>query len=236
MIVPTASSSRNGVQSADVNTAVGLVRCQTRFTRYRLSTFFLQDSTSFPNEPPPEYSSEKSQTTDPNTQGAQPQAVEDTLPLVPTSVTATSPKAANYISLNQPLSSINCTYIIDPLIQIPQSFLPALAPGQSEADRKNLSIRTKMGSITADITVWHDDSVSRTPKDGNRPRVSLEMKTMLGEMDVKVVRSEILRLILSVVSLVLTFFYFFQNSETQPLYPALSVLRFDFDASREQER
>ncbi|KAF9254396.1 hypothetical protein L218DRAFT_886434, partial [Marasmius fiardii PR-910] len=88
-------------------------------------------------------------------------------------------RAVNYISINKPLGSIDCTYLLDPTVQIPASFLPKLDHGQKEEDRKNLSLKTKMGTIVANILLHH-----REGSMSNR-RTSLEFKTSIGTMVLK---------------------------------------------------
>ncbi|KAG7086903.1 hypothetical protein E1B28_002821 [Marasmius oreades] len=90
-------------------------------------------------------------------------------------------RAVNYISINKPLGSIDCTYLLDPTIHIPSSLLPKLEPGQTEDDRKNLSLKTKLGTIVANIHLLHREGSVSTTK-----RTTLECKTTLGTMVVKI--------------------------------------------------
>ncbi|KAL0565062.1 hypothetical protein V5O48_016970 [Marasmius crinis-equi] len=89
-------------------------------------------------------------------------------------------RAVNYIAINKPLGSIDCKYVLDPAIQIPTSFLPKLGPGQTEEDRKNLSLKTKVGTVVAEIMLQHrEGSVLKR-------RTLLECKTTVGTMILKV--------------------------------------------------
>ncbi|KAG1811830.1 uncharacterized protein BJ212DRAFT_494748 [Suillus subaureus] len=60
-------------------------------------------------------------------------------------------KPTNYLHLFNEHSSIKGEYVIDPGMNIPTSLLPPLRPEESEADRKNLSLRSKHGSVNAEI-------------------------------------------------------------------------------------
>ncbi|KAK7457762.1 hypothetical protein VKT23_010101 [Stygiomarasmius scandens] len=140
-------------------------------------------STTVHDDPPPEYANALSVV--PKDAQIQPHTLSGTVPPGPTTV-ATSSQAVNYISLNQPLGSIDCKYIIDPFVYIPRAFLPPLAEGQSEVSRKNLSLRTKMGGITADVTMWHDDSAERKEKmEKGGKMVNMEMKALVGTIWLK---------------------------------------------------
>ncbi|THU96197.1 hypothetical protein K435DRAFT_858796 [Dendrothele bispora CBS 962.96] len=158
------------------------------------------ETASITSEAPPEYvdtSPSLPPTGAQASQEAQTHALSGTVPPGPVAV-ATSSKAVNHVSINQPLGSIDCTYIIDPLVQIPKSFLPKLAPGVPEHSRKNLSLRTKVGAIFADVTLWHDDSVQRTEKmdkEGKKKWVNMEMKALVGAVCVKVAFSSLAHLV-----------------------------------------
>ncbi|KAG1871468.1 hypothetical protein F4604DRAFT_814524 [Suillus subluteus] len=60
-------------------------------------------------------------------------------------------KPTNYLHLFNENNSINGEYVIDPGMNIPTSLLPPLRPEESEADRKNLSLRSTNGSVTGEI-------------------------------------------------------------------------------------
>ncbi|KAG2063754.1 hypothetical protein BDR04DRAFT_1111148 [Suillus decipiens] len=60
-------------------------------------------------------------------------------------------KPTNHLHLFSEDGSIKGEYVIDPAMNIPTSLLPPLRPEESEADRKNLSLHSKNGSIKAEI-------------------------------------------------------------------------------------
>ncbi|KAG2140685.1 hypothetical protein DEU56DRAFT_289814 [Suillus clintonianus] len=80
-------------------------------------------------------------------------------------------KPTNFLSLILKDKPIRGCYVIDPLIQIPLSLLPPLNAGETIQDRKNLYLRTKDGSINADIWLMGQDNAA--PKNGSRTTLSL---------------------------------------------------------------
>ena len=95
-------------------------------------------------------------------------------------------QTVNYVVVNRPLGSIDCSYILDPSLRIPTRFLPALDVGESEADRKNLVLKSKLGTIVANIALYHQMSSPVTK------RTTMEFKTTVGTMVLKIVRELIL--------------------------------------------
>ncbi|KAG0702191.1 hypothetical protein DFH29DRAFT_512264 [Suillus ampliporus] len=83
-------------------------------------------------------------------------------------------KPINFLSLILKDKPIRGSYVIDPLMQIPLNLLPPLNAGETDQDRKNLYLRTKDGSINADI--WLIGQEEATPKNGNRTTLSLSSK------------------------------------------------------------
>lgn len=77
----------------------------------------------------------------------------------------------NFLSLVLKDKAIRGCYVIDPLMQIPLSLLPPLNAGETYQDRKNLYLRTKDGSIDADI--WLMGQEETAPKNGRRTTLSL---------------------------------------------------------------
>lgn len=71
--------------------------------------------------------------------------------------------------------------IQDPSINIPRSLLPPLPAGQSEADRKNVYLRSTHGAITADITLLEPFYAARKP-------TSLDVHSEHGAVNLKLVR------------------------------------------------
>ncbi|KAJ7489666.1 hypothetical protein B0H11DRAFT_2278359 [Mycena galericulata] len=63
-------------------------------------------------------------------------------------------KPTNFLSLSPGNGTIKGTYVIDPRIHIPASFLPPLAPDEpTESARRNLALHMSNGSIDVDIYV-----------------------------------------------------------------------------------
>ncbi|KAG1811829.1 uncharacterized protein BJ212DRAFT_1277475, partial [Suillus subaureus] len=77
----------------------------------------------------------------------------------------------NFLSLILKDKPIRDCYVIDPLMQIPFSLLPPLNTGETDQDRKNLYLRTRDGSIDADI--WLIGQEEAAPKNGRRTTLSL---------------------------------------------------------------
>lgn len=80
-------------------------------------------------------------------------------------------KPTNLLSLVFKDKPIRGCYVIDPLMQIPPSLLPPLNAGEKDQDRKNLYLRTKDGSIDADIWLIGQDEASLNS--GSRTTLSL---------------------------------------------------------------
>lgn len=73
--------------------------------------------------------------------------------------------------------------MIDPLMQIPPSLLPPLNAGEKDQDRKNLYLRTKDGSIDADIwLIGQDEAASH-----NGSRTTLSLSSNDGSITAKIV-------------------------------------------------
>ncbi|KAJ7637435.1 hypothetical protein B0H17DRAFT_837582, partial [Mycena rosella] len=60
----------------------------------------------------------------------------------------------NFLSLSRGNRPITGTYAIDARIKIPQVLLPPLAPHDTEATRKDLSLHTTNGSIDVDVFIY----------------------------------------------------------------------------------
>lgn len=92
---------------------------------------------------------------------------------------------SNYISLDRENNSIKGTYTIDPLITIPKSLLPTLAAGETEANRKNLKLYAKNGSIDVNINL-----LANTGKEvhSHNKRVTLDVGSQNGSVKVNLRR------------------------------------------------
>ncbi|OAX40557.1 hypothetical protein K503DRAFT_768450 [Rhizopogon vinicolor AM-OR11-026] len=84
-------------------------------------------------------------------------------------------KPTNYLNLFSEHSSVRGEYVIDPCMNIPTSLLPPLAPEESEADRKNLCVHSKTGSVNAEI--WLLNTRDAQPFDSKTPtkRTTLDL-------------------------------------------------------------
>ncbi|KAG0702192.1 hypothetical protein DFH29DRAFT_805295 [Suillus ampliporus] len=108
-------------------------------------------------QPPPSYYSDTlGQDTATNTSSSSP-LVQPTFKSKPT----------NYLNLFSQHSSVKGEYVIDPCMNIPTSLLPPLRPEESEADRKNLSLHSKNGSVNADV--WLLSARDTQSFDSKRP-------------------------------------------------------------------
>jgi len=80
-------------------------------------------------------------------------------------------KPTNFLSLILKDKPIRGCYVIDPQMEIPPNLLPPLNSGETDQERKNLYLRTKDGSIDADI--WLIGQEEATPRSGRRTTLSL---------------------------------------------------------------
>ncbi|KAF8129644.1 hypothetical protein K438DRAFT_1789054 [Mycena galopus ATCC 62051] len=71
-------------------------------------------------------------------------------------------KPTNFLFVKRDKGSIWGTYVIDPCIKIPQSMLPPLAAGETEAMRHNLLLHTSYGNIDIDLFVLGDADTTRS--------------------------------------------------------------------------
>ncbi|THU91354.1 hypothetical protein K435DRAFT_727380 [Dendrothele bispora CBS 962.96] len=101
-----------------------------------------------------------------------------------------SSQADNYISIIQPVGPIECTYVLDPFLHVPQALLPPLSYGETEWMRKNLALNGKLGTINADITLHRSEG----PQDGDaavmegriqKKRINMEAQTSVGTINFK---------------------------------------------------
>ncbi|KAF9220799.1 hypothetical protein BS17DRAFT_713527, partial [Gyrodon lividus] len=93
----------------------------------------------------PSYSSQQQQQQQQQQHGSSSSTSPDSLP--PTFKT----KPTNHLALSNESSTIKGEFVIDPSIRIPHSLLPPLTEDEDEADRKNLRLSSKFGSIKAEV-------------------------------------------------------------------------------------
>ncbi|KAH0834982.1 hypothetical protein J3R83DRAFT_10697 [Lanmaoa asiatica] len=92
-----------------------------------------------PEEPPPSYSPQ----TEPVASGS--------APSLPPHSGAYKTKPTNFLVLSNDHNTIRGEFVIDPSIRIPSAMLPPLSEDETEADRKNLCLRSKFNSVHAEI-------------------------------------------------------------------------------------
>jgi len=80
-------------------------------------------------------------------------------------------KPTNYLALSNDNDTIRGEFVIDPSISIPSSMLPPLCDSKTEEDRENLSLKSKNGSVHADI--WLLGPSGDTKIDPRRTTISL---------------------------------------------------------------
>ncbi|KAI6104093.1 hypothetical protein F5141DRAFT_1126954 [Pisolithus sp. B1] len=88
----------------------------------------------------------------------------------------------NYLSVSEMDNSIKGTYIIDPSVHVPSTYLPPLGEGETERDRKNLHLRTRDGSV--DVDVWLVGHQGRS--EARKRRTTLHVSSRDGSIAVKV--------------------------------------------------
>lgn len=88
----------------------------------------------------------------------------------------------NYLSVVGSHSPIKGTYVIDPSMHVPSSYLPPLGEGETEGDRKNLHLHTRDGSV--DVDIW---LVGRQQhSDIRKHRTTLHVSSRDGSIAIKV--------------------------------------------------
>jgi len=98
------------------------------------------------------------------------------------------PMVTNYISVIRKDHSIRERYAIDPFISVPSSLLPPLEEGETEADRKNLRLKTKDGSVDVDIWVLGDGGEYKTAEGlVQQRRATLDVTSNDGSINLKIV-------------------------------------------------
>ncbi|KAI6097464.1 hypothetical protein F5141DRAFT_1067143 [Pisolithus sp. B1] len=74
----------------------------------------------------------------------------------PTANTLSKPKGnpTNYLSVSKMHGPIIGTYIINPSMHVPPTYLPPLGGGETERDRKNLHLHTHTHNGSVDVDIW----------------------------------------------------------------------------------
>jgi hypothetical protein len=98
------------------------------------------------------------------------------------------PPPANFVSIVRKDNSIRENFAINPDMVIPLSFLPALADGETESERKNLGLQTRDGSIDTEIWLINNEStrIQESGVQGLR-RTALLMSSRDGDVSAKIV-------------------------------------------------
>ncbi|KAK7445479.1 hypothetical protein VKT23_014896 [Stygiomarasmius scandens] len=95
----------------------------------------------------------------------------------------TNVKPSNFVSITQQNNSVKGAFVIDPSLKAPPSWLPILPDGETGADRQNLLLESKNGSVQADISVLSTELLD----EGHR-KVTLTAKSTNGSVVCKVHR------------------------------------------------
>ena len=64
-----------------------------------------------------------------------------------------TPRAGNFVSVSKLNGAIRGAWAIDPSLLVPPALLHPLERGEMERSKKNLSLKTNNGAITADVTL-----------------------------------------------------------------------------------
>jgi len=62
-------------------------------------------------------------------------------------------KPTNHIRVSRPIGLIKGSWLLDPSVEFPQSFLPPLVSGETEDTRRNIGLIAHLGSIDADVFI-----------------------------------------------------------------------------------
>ncbi len=96
------------------------------------------------------------------------------------------PPATNYVYSKQHDSRIQGTYVVDPLINVPESMLPKI---KHHKERKNVYLKTHDGDIRADVYLVGPGRTAPGPQGmPQRWPTTLELKSHDGDIDLKMVR------------------------------------------------
>ncbi|KIJ63805.1 hypothetical protein HYDPIDRAFT_188250 [Hydnomerulius pinastri MD-312] len=94
-------------------------------------------------------------------------------------------KPTNFLALSSEHSSIKGEFIIDPSMRIPASLLPPLSEGETEADRKNLLLNSKTGSISAEVWLLRSRGGNAFPEE-KRKRTTIDLSSSNGSVSAQV--------------------------------------------------
>ncbi|KAF9240444.1 hypothetical protein BU15DRAFT_87655 [Melanogaster broomeanus] len=111
---------------------------------------------------------------------------------VPSGSSATAPsstlppgvKPCNLITLIEKDSAIRGAYVIDPRLQVPANLLPPLITGQTEAERKNLYLHTRDGTV--DISIWLIGPNAKAVATPPKKRTTMSVSSNDGSVTVRV--------------------------------------------------
>lgn len=96
----------------------------------------------------------------------------------------------NFVSISRRDSSIKGTWLLDPMLSIPADLLPPLPEEESENTRTNLSLRTKDGSINANIFVLLTTAEELQKAEDRMPlRTLIDTSTKDGHVTINMVSS-----------------------------------------------
>jgi hypothetical protein len=80
------------------------------------------------------------------------------------------PKPTNFVSISKMNGSVKGSWVIDPTLSIPASFLPALEENEI---RKNFSVASKNGAIDVDLTIMQTSNDNLTEATKKRATIHL---------------------------------------------------------------
>ena len=143
-------------------------------TRYAPTTIQLTLTQPLAHQPPPSYSP----STDPSSS-----ASTSTLPPPPFKT-----KPTNFLTLSSNDDSLRGEFVIDPGMDIPSSMLPPLDDANTDADRKNLCLRSHSGSVQADIWLLGSNANASTSASAKPRRTTLALTSDHGSLRAQVVR------------------------------------------------
>ncbi|KIK92817.1 hypothetical protein PAXRUDRAFT_829614 [Paxillus rubicundulus Ve08.2h10] len=93
-------------------------------------------------------------------------------------------KPTNFLAIANESSTIRGEVVLDPSLRIPSSLLPPLAEGETEADRKNLRLSSKSGSISNKIWILNSPGSDDLPA-AERKRTTIDLASDHGSIRVQ---------------------------------------------------
>ncbi|KAF8198488.1 hypothetical protein BJ912DRAFT_27513 [Pholiota molesta] len=103
-------------------------------------------------------------------------------------------KTTNYVAITRLHTSIRETLVLDPALFVPPFLRPPLAPGETEAGRRNLRLESTHGHVYADVTlapaggeeVGEEREERGKVEVGRRRKVLMQLKSTHGGITAKI--------------------------------------------------